>query len=736
MDLKNKKTLPLLLVSMFLLATAIGMPVVASTQSPNDVVVEPTVATVATTVEPMGPLSTPYCGPIDLTIVLDDTGSMGGYIGGAINNIKAELPTIIATALAASGGDLRVGYMTFKDDITVHNQLTTNLAAVNASILATGASGGVGGPEASDEAKNTAVNNLPGGLRDDSAGHEGTQNGDYTTPYRDDALKLVVLITDAPPGGFNDYQDAADNASLSTVHANTAKSKGILVSDIFVPTGGDYAGQAALLKSDADITGGVYIMTASDGSGTGEAITAIIEACGGIPVTADKTVDPAAIPCDGSTEVTLTLNGQTGLSGDPEDIMLVLDRSGSMDIPPTHSELAQLKIAAKTFVDIIDEATDGELDGVISEGSRMGVVSFSSSATLDQSLTTDANAVKAAINALVAIGQTNHAAAIQAAQDELAGSEPDNTKDMIIFTDGNSVPSSAHGQAEAAAARAAGTEIFAIGLGDSIDVSQLNGWATDPDSEHVYLAPDADDLQEIFEEIGAVIIQPAGTNIEVLDTVNNHFGISDVVASKGTVEIIGNVINWTIDKLMTETVTLTYTATHDNTMPGGVEAVNDDVTYIDDEGNVVVFPDPEVFVDCQAPEVTCEETVNPAGKNVPKAGKTRPNSQGENQDGFYMVGAEDDYGLLLINIVDLGTDNVLDTGDDYVWPFDLPLIKVVEGKIKYTEANGATPSMKPMGGPESAIDAHVNGQGDAAIVAVDWAGNVGVAYCLVPPPPM
>ena len=257
------------------------MPVVASTQSPNDVVAEPVVVTAEETTAPIRTLDTPYCGPIDLTIALDDTASMGGAIG----NIKTELSTIMAAALDASGDDLRVGYMTFKDNVVVHNELTGDLDAVKASIMKTTVGGGLGGPEASDEAKNTAVNNLYGGTRDDSAGHEGEQIGDYTEAYRPGALKIVILITDAPPGGFNDAQDAEDNESLAINHANTAAGLGIRVSDIFVPTyhDPDYGGQAALLESDATITGGVYIRTAADGSGTGEAITAIIEACGGAP---------------------------------------------------------------------------------------------------------------------------------------------------------------------------------------------------------------------------------------------------------------------------------------------------------------------------------------------------------------------------------------------------------------------------------------------------------------------
>lgn len=212
---------------------------------------------------------------MDITIALDDTGSMGG----AIDNITAALPTIIDQAQAASGpdllpdtpdDDLRLGYITFKDDVTVHHELTFALAAVEASIIATTAGGGGGAPEASDEAKNTAVNNLsarPG------------QTGDFDDPWRPGAVKILILITDAPPGGFNDVMDPADVARMHDV-AVDASSFGILVSDVFVPTGGDYAGQAVILEDDADTSGGLFITTAPDGTGTADAILDIIEECG------------------------------------------------------------------------------------------------------------------------------------------------------------------------------------------------------------------------------------------------------------------------------------------------------------------------------------------------------------------------------------------------------------------------------------------------------------------------
>lgn len=229
----------------------------------------------ATALVPRNAEAQNFCGPMDIAIALDDTGSMEG----AIANVVGSLPTIVDQAQAASGpdglpdtadDDLRLGYITFKDDVTVHHELTTDLASVEASIAGTIAGAGGNLPEASDEAKNTAINNL--------AARPG-QTGDFDEPWRAGAVNILILITDAPPGGFDDVTDPADVTRMHDV-AVTAAGLGIRISDVFVPTAGDYAGQAAILEDDALTSGGVFITTAADGTGTADAILTIIETCG------------------------------------------------------------------------------------------------------------------------------------------------------------------------------------------------------------------------------------------------------------------------------------------------------------------------------------------------------------------------------------------------------------------------------------------------------------------------
>ena len=83
----------------------------------------------------------------------------------------------------------------------------------------------------------------------------------------------------------------------------------------------------------------------------------------------------------------------------------MLDRSGSM----TGTPLSNMKTGAKTFIDIIAESAGGTASGQIGSGSRIGIVSFADTAMDNTQLITSVDALKNAVDALVALGNTNHA---------------------------------------------------------------------------------------------------------------------------------------------------------------------------------------------------------------------------------------------------------------------------------------------------------------------------------------
>lgn len=181
------------------------------------------------------------------------------------------------------------------------------------------------------------------------------------------------------------------------------------------------------------------------------------------------------------------------------DVMLVLDRSGSID----SSELATLKASAKAFVDALAPSADGI---------HIGMVSFATSATLDRHLTSDGTDVKAAIDALTTGGLTNTSAAISTADLELANPgdghdrlDVDSPDIIVIITDGEPTTGGGKPAAKAAAdtAKLNGIEIFGVGVG----ITPVNAqWMKDeivspPPASHYFDAGSFGDLAAILDDL-------------------------------------------------------------------------------------------------------------------------------------------------------------------------------------------------------------------------------------------
>lgn len=294
----------------------------------------------------------------------------------------------------------------------------------------------------------------------------------------------------------------------------------------------------------------------------------------------------------------MALAASPDISSNPTDIVLILDRSGSMAGTP----LANMKSGANTFIDIIDEATDGAPDGSIGSGSRIGIVSFADTAVQNTQLITSVATLKAAVNSLSAGGSTNHADAFAQAT-ALFDPASTNAKVIVIFTDGKTT-AGPNPNPVAAAAIAAGITIYCIGLigADGIDPAELNEWATDPDTSHVAITPDEAALEDLFADLAANISNPGATNIVIDEVVNPDFVITSILApTKGSANLVStNTLRWTIDELGTtagEGATLEFLIRH-VADTSGTKLVNASITYTDDEMNQANFPAPTVEVDC------------------------------------------------------------------------------------------------------------------------------------------
>lgn len=321
----------------------------------------------------------------------------------------------------------------------------------------------------------------------------------------------------------------------------------------------------------------------------------------------NKTVTPDEISCRGTATVTLSVKASPNINENPADMVLVLDRSGSMSGDP----LDALKMGAKAFVDIIDENTDGQRDGEIGGGSRIGIVSFATTATQDTQLITSVDDLKDAIDALDAGGRTNHVDAFTKAI-ALFSVLSDNQKIIILFTDGVTTEGGS-ANAIAEAAKAQGILVYVIGLNGNggVDVAALTAWASSPKADFLRITPDADELVELFEELAQTISGPGATDIVIEEELSDDFTLVSIgTPTHGTVENTGDrTFTWKIDELgktSEETAMLSFLIQHTG-VRGGNLTVNESVTYTDAENHEVEFPSPKILVDCDEEVVVISE---------------------------------------------------------------------------------------------------------------------------------
>ena len=124
----------------------------------------------------------------------------------------------------------------------------------------------------------------------------------------------------------------------------------------------------------------------------------------------------------------------------------------------------------------------------------------------------------------------------------------------------------------------------------------------------------------------------------------------------------------------------------------------------------------KIWRDTTPPVLACTPSVNPNGRNVPG---------GSNEDGFYLLTATDSV---------TATPNIVIRVNGVGRPDGSPFRS--GDTMKYTQASdGTTPVSKQIGGPNSAVAAHVVSGGDATVTATDTSGNTATVTCLVPKPP-
>lgn len=206
----------------------------------------------------------------------------------------------------------------------------------------------------------------------------------------------------------------------------------------------------------------------------------------GCSFTRDKRAAPPRITLGETVGVTLSVTGVCVDQGAETDVMLVLDRSGSM----AGAKIDAARSAAVAFV--------GEMDYAVA---RVGLVLFNTEATLAMSLTNDAAlVVDAVVSAEPPQGGTDIGEGIQVAAEHLAASGRSGVRQvMIVLTDGRPEGHDVDADAASDGARAAGVRVYTIGFGPDVDPDLLARIASGPDD--YFFAPGPAELSGIYTEI-------------------------------------------------------------------------------------------------------------------------------------------------------------------------------------------------------------------------------------------
>lgn len=284
-----------------------------------------------------------------------------------------------------------------------------------------------------------------------------------------------------------------------------------------------------------------------------------------------------------SADVTLTVNANGFSTVDKTDVVLVLDRSSSMNGTP----MENTKTAAKDLIELLitDKTKAKTRAAIVTYGSDL-LTSYTSN-----SLTNDVTTLKDTINSIpssINNEGTNVHAGLLKAEELLRSSGTDTQKIIILLSDGEPTfylgsnnklcgfgrsdwyddsrgcknkPSTV-ANAEATTIKSSGTKIYTVGFTSGADMTFLGNIASTPTDKYSYTASDYAGLKETFKKIVNDFTTVA-TDAIVTDIVPAGFQIKEGTLPAGATAIEKDgitTITWVIgDIKSTATNSLTYT---------------------------------------------------------------------------------------------------------------------------------------------------------------------------------
>ncbi|WBX74745.1 gliding motility-associated C-terminal domain-containing protein [Tenacibaculum pacificus] len=358
-------------------------------------------------------------------------------------------------------------------------------------------------------------------------------------------------------------------------------------------------------------------------------------------------------------DVTLTIKGTPPEA--PQEVVLLIDVSGSMQHPVddgtgnTKPIMDFAKDAARDFVAKLLSPINNPTGK-----NKISIVSYNYDATILTTLTSNQAVLEATINNLLPTTGTNMQDALLKAGEVFSNSKGNNTfkckttRSIVLLTDGvpnsyNNPPSSVYcpsvaidtdcqRQAISAAKEVETTTVKGVTYNQSIFTVGFRG-TLNPDEKNsskytldniqnsgAFYTDNAADLTSIYSTILGQLI-PAAVSLPgeplVKDIVADAYQIipgsltssSTLDIDKGTGSFVNNTINWEIDKVLNETLTLKYSilATDPNYCGNVTQSVST-LKYINSDciETTKVFDNPDICIPCPVKniEINREKCLN------------------------------------------------------------------------------------------------------------------------------
>ena len=343
-------------------------------------------------------------------------------------------------------------------------------------------------------------------------------------------------------------------------------------------------------------------------------------------VKASISADPRTVDEDGTVKVTISLEGIPYQGKvNPTDVILVIDRSGSMS-----TKLDKMKEAAIAFIDSIDTSTH-----------RIGIVVYDTVVT-SYALSTDKTKLKQYIEKIQYQGSTNISAAIDESVKLLKSKRSNAQGAIVLMTDGvanyyGNPPVSASEETSLAAAvssaeraKASGYVFYTVALCNSANADENKNLKKMATSEADHYFTNVNGLVTVYEQISAKIGFVNARNVVISQYIGEQFeyvtGSADNTIPVPYVD--GQKLIWKMNQLGKGTSTLSYEIKAKDTTPIGTyqHVSTGAVVYTDHNGNSrsILLDKIPITVKKHAPELTTinqtEFDVN-GGENVLIQGK-------------------------------------------------------------------------------------------------------------------